>query len=58
MGDSMAAHAGEHANKTGRFHCENCSETVEVKEGQEIPRCPNCGNDTYGSRTREPDTKG
>ena len=54
----MAAHAGERAQKTGRFHCENCSETVDVNEGEKIPKCPNCGNDTYGSRTREPDTKG
>ena len=40
----MAAHAGEKAQKTGDFH---------VKEGDEIPPCPN-GHKTYDARRNEP----
>ncbi|MBW3538603.1 zinc ribbon-containing protein [Candidatus Parcubacteria bacterium] len=54
----MSAQAGENAQKTGTFHCDNCGERVRVEEGRSIPRCPNCGNDTYDSRTQEPGTKG
>jgi predicted RNA-binding Zn-ribbon protein involved in translation (DUF1610 family) len=54
----MAAHAGEHAQKTGTFHCEKCNNKVRVKEGDRIPKCPNCGNETYDTRTDEPGTKG
>lgn len=25
--------------------------------GHPIPKCPHCGNDTYGERTREPGNK-
>ena len=53
----MAAHAGEQARKTGTFHCERCNATVRVHQGDEIPKCPNCGNDTFDERTDEPGNK-
>lgn len=52
----MVAHAGERANKTGRFHCAHCDAVVEVKQGQKIPECPN-GHKSYESRTHEPGNK-
>ncbi len=54
----MPAKAGEKAHKTGNFHCDSCGERVQVDQGEEIPRCPNCGNDSYDARTGEPGTKG
>ena len=53
----MAAHAGEKAQKTGRFRCDNCHEYTKVNQGDKIPNCPNCGNDTYDTRTGEPGNK-
>ncbi len=53
----MAAHAGEKAEKTGDFRCEKCHQRVHVKAGEHIPKCPHCGNDTYGSRENEPGNK-
>ena len=52
----MAAQAGEKAQKTGVFHCAKCDATVEVHQGDTIPKCPN-GHTEYESRTREPGTK-
>ena len=49
----MAAHAGEKAEKTGDFRCEKCHQRVHVKAGEHIPKCPHCGNDTYGSREND-----
>ena len=37
----MAAHAGQKAQKTGLFHCGRCREAVYVRQGDEIPPCPN-----------------
>lgn len=50
----MTAHAGEKARKTGDFRCERCGNKVHVSNGDEIPRCPECGNDTYDERINEP----
>lgn len=50
----MAAKAGEKARRTGDFRCENCHRKVHVQNGSEIPRCPNCGNDSYDERVNEP----
>jgi len=36
----MAAKAGEKAEESGRFHCAHCSESVEVKKGEEISSLP------------------
>jgi hypothetical protein len=30
---------------------------VHVTQGKKIPKCPNCGNDTFDTREHEPDTK-
>src|SRR5215204_2622634 len=48
----MAAKAGEKAGESGRFHCVHCSESVEVKKGEEIPPCPN-GHKTFERRSHE-----
>jgi hypothetical protein len=53
---AMAAHAGENARKTGDFRCEQCHERVHVTRGDKIPKCRNCGNDTFDTREHEPDT--
>ena len=53
---SMAAHAGEKAQKTGDFYCAHCSEKVHVKQGDEIPPCPN-GHKTFETRRKEPGNK-
>lgn len=53
----MTARAGEKARKTGTFHCQVCSETVRVQEGDTIPECPN-GHEKFDRRTDEPGTKG
>jgi ribosomal protein L37AE/L43A len=53
----MSAKAGESAQKTGDFKCEKCGEKVHVTQGKEIPKCPKCGNDTYGERENEPGNK-
>jgi Zn finger protein HypA/HybF involved in hydrogenase expression len=44
--------------ETGDFRCERCHERVHVTQGDRIPKCPNCGNDTFDTREHEPDTKG
>lgn len=49
----MVAKAGERAEKTGTFHCARCNETVRVSEGDEIPRCPNCGSTSFDERSAE-----
>jgi predicted RNA-binding Zn-ribbon protein involved in translation (DUF1610 family) len=51
--DSVAAHAGEKAQEGGMFHCDRCGNRVRVNKGQSIPKCPNCGNGSYDSRTEE-----
>ncbi|WP_413121097.1 zinc ribbon-containing protein [Burkholderia orbicola] len=53
----MTAHAGEKAEKTGDFRCEKCHRSTHVQAGHPIPKCPHCGNGTYGERTREPGNK-
>jgi predicted RNA-binding Zn-ribbon protein involved in translation (DUF1610 family) len=49
----MAALAGEQAREGGTFPCQNCNNRVRVIKGQTIPKCPNCGNDSYDERTDE-----
>ena len=53
----MAAHAGETARETGDFRCANCHEQVHVTKGKKIPKCPNCGSDTFDTRYHEPGDK-
>jgi len=33
----------EKTQESGRFHCAPCSESVDVKKGEELPHCPNAG---------------
>lgn len=53
----MAAKAGETARETGDFPCSNCHEQVHVSKGDKIPKCPNCGNDSFDTRYHEPGNK-
>ena len=43
----MTVQSGEKAANTGRYACERCNEKVSVDKGEEIPKCPNCGNTVY-----------
>lgn len=53
----MAANAGEKARRTGDFRCEQCNQLTHVTEGDTIPKCLNCGNDTFDERENEPGNK-
>lgn len=53
----MSAHAGETARETGDFRCEKCRRLTHVQNGDRIPTCPHCGNDTYDERENEPGSK-
>jgi hypothetical protein len=53
---TMAAHAGEKAQKTGDFHCAKCDAKVHVQQGHRIPKCPN-GHSEFDTRTKEPGNK-
>ncbi|UNX53544.1 zinc ribbon-containing protein [Georgenia sp. TF02-10] len=53
---TMAAHAGETAQKTGDFYCSKCDAKVHVTQGDKIPKCPN-GHSEFGSRRNEPGNK-
>lgn len=50
----MTAKAGEQARKTGDFVCANCGAIVHIEEDEDIPDCPECGNNTYEERRNEP----
>ncbi|HZS82278.1 MAG TPA: hypothetical protein VFA50_05375 [Stellaceae bacterium] len=50
----MTAESGEAASETGDFRCARCHHQVHVTKGHKIPKCPNCGNDTFGTRVHEP----
>jgi predicted RNA-binding Zn-ribbon protein involved in translation (DUF1610 family) len=53
----LAAHAGEEARRTGDFVCSRCNHKVHVSNGDKIPKCPNCGNDSFDERRDEPGNK-
>ena len=53
----MVAKSGESARRTGDFRCERCHARTHVTEGDRIPKCPNCGNDTFDTRENEPGNK-
>ena len=40
-------HAGERATKTEDLYCDGCGSKLHVTEGQDLPRCPSCDNDTF-----------
>ncbi|MFD2646493.1 hypothetical protein ACFSX5_01650 [Devosia albogilva] len=54
---SVAAKSGEKAEGTGDFRCERCHHQVHVSAGKPIPKCPNCGNDSFDTRYHEPGNK-
>lgn len=47
----------EKAQESGHFHCAHCSESVDVKEGEEIPPYPN-GHRSFERRSPEPGRRG
>jgi len=49
----MAANTGEKAEKTGDFRCQKCHHKVHVTASHKIPKCPNCGNDTFDTLVNE-----
>lgn len=54
----MAAKAGEKARESGDFRCEKCHQQTRVNKGHAIPKCPNCGNDTFDTRYHETSGRG
>ena len=53
----MAAKPGEIAQETGDFRCARCHEQTHATKGKRIPKCQNCGNDTFDTRYHEPKNK-
>lgn len=49
----MSAKSGEDAREGGEFRCERCHAHVRVNKGDKIPKCPNCGNSSFDTRTHE-----
>jgi predicted RNA-binding Zn-ribbon protein involved in translation (DUF1610 family) len=43
----MALHAGDQAMQTGEVRCQKCNSKLHLINGQKIPKCPNCGGDTF-----------
>jgi Zn finger protein HypA/HybF involved in hydrogenase expression len=46
----MTEKTGETVRESGEFRCEKCSQTVSLGRGTLIPRCPQCGFDTFDLR--------
>ena len=38
---------GETARESGNFRCEQCGHTLSIPRGALMPRCPQCGFDTF-----------
>ena len=53
----MTAKSGEKAQESGDFRCKKCHEQVHVTQGDALPKCPNCGNNTFDKRYQEPGNK-
>ena len=49
----MTFNAGDSAIENCDLVCDQCGTVVHVAEGDKIPRCDECGNDTF-SELREP----
>ena len=49
----MAARSGEEAREGGDFRCAKCHQQIRVNKGDNIPKCPNCGNETFDTRMHE-----
>jgi predicted RNA-binding Zn-ribbon protein involved in translation (DUF1610 family) len=45
----MSIHSGEESKLTGDLKCEKCRMNVHVINGRKIPKCPNCGHDSFES---------
>jgi Zn finger protein HypA/HybF involved in hydrogenase expression len=41
---------GETARESGEFRCEKCGHLVSLERGLLIPRCPQCGFDSFELR--------
>jgi hypothetical protein len=49
----MTAKAGEKAQKTGDFYCQECNEKHHVEQGETLPKC-SCGTGDYDECRNEP----
>jgi len=45
----MSVHSGETAKMTGDVRCEECHSKMHITIGHKVPKCPNCGNETFES---------
>jgi Zn finger protein HypA/HybF involved in hydrogenase expression len=43
----MSLRSGETVNKSGEYKCEKCHTEVYVTNGRKLPKCPNCGNESF-----------
>jgi predicted RNA-binding Zn-ribbon protein involved in translation (DUF1610 family) len=43
----MTEKAGEIARGTSLYRCESCKTHIHLKSGELIPKCPNCGRETF-----------
>lgn len=43
----MMTQSGNAACTTCDLMCDRCTAQVHINQGREIPRCPNCGNNTF-----------
>jgi rRNA maturation endonuclease Nob1 len=49
--------AGMIAEANMPLRCDECEARTEVQAGQEVPRCNNCGHDTYNSHPEVSDSE-
>ena len=52
----MTEKAGETARETGEYRCEKCLHLIRLRDGDPIPRCPRCSNETFDLRNRRFDS--
>lgn len=54
----MTEKAGETARENAEYRCERCKQHLTLRTGDLIPRCPNCGFETfdiYNPRVQQPE---
>jgi hypothetical protein len=44
----MSIESGSEAQESGDYVCDSCHWCVYITKGETIPRCPKCGNYSYG----------
>lgn len=43
----MTVKAGDKVTKPGLYRCTRCGAEFSFAVGQEVPKCPKCGNDEF-----------